>query len=179
MPNPSHESDWLTRKKRIDPKLKALGWKLMPFDESAELAGFKRHAIGEYPTAHGPADYLLVIDGQPVGVVEAKKLSLGPQGVLQQAERYLKGVAESPFNLRGFRVPFLFSTNREVIWFHDVRLELELSRKVANLFRPAALAELMQSDIEAAHNRLRLLANTHPVCKTDGSRWVKQLTGEL
>ena len=162
MPNPSHESEWLTRKKRIDPKLKALGWTVIPFDENADLANYSRHAIEEYPTANGPADYGLVVDGRLLGVVEAKKLSLGPQGVLLQAERYSKGVADSPFNFRGYRVPFLFSTNGEVIWFHDVRHELELSRKVADFFTPTALAELMHFDAEAVYDRLRQLANNHP-----------------
>ena len=95
-------------------------------------------------------------------MLEAKKLSLGPQGVLLQAERYSKGVADSPFNFRGFRVPFLFSTNGEVTWFHDVRHELELSRKVAAFFTPGALAELIETDVEAAYGRLQQLANNHP-----------------
>jgi type I restriction enzyme R subunit len=139
VPHSSSESEWLTRKKRIDPKLKALGWKVVPHDDNADLSSYSRHAIEEFPTANGPADYALVVNGQLLGVVEAKKLSLGPQGVLLQSERYSKGVADSPFNFRGFRVPFLFSTNGEVIWFHDVRHELELSRKVAAFFTPGAL----------------------------------------
>ena len=55
----SHESEWLTRKKRIDPKLKALGWKIVPYDEGADLASYSRHAIEEFPTTNGPADYAL------------------------------------------------------------------------------------------------------------------------
>lgn len=162
MPSPSHESEWLTRKKRIDPKLKALGWTVVPFDENVDLAGYSRHAIEEFPTANGPADYGLVVDGRLLGVIEAKKLSLGPQGVLLQAERYSRGVAASPFNYRGYRVPFLFSTNGEVIWFHDVRHELELSRKVADFFTPSALAEKFHGDVESNLGRLQQLNNCHP-----------------
>ena len=88
MPHSSNESEWLTRKKRIDPKLKALGWKVVPHDDDADLSSYSRHAIEEFPTANGPADYALVVDGQLLGVIEAKRLSLGPQGVLLQAERY-------------------------------------------------------------------------------------------
>ena len=157
MPNPSHEPEWLTRKKRIDPKLTALGWEVVPYEEGKDLADYSQHAIEEYPTANGPADYALVVNGELVGVIEAKKLSLGPQGVLQQAERYSKGVSNSPFNYRGFRVPFLFSTNGEVIWFHDVRHELELSRKITDFYTPSALAELLATDLEEAHERLRQL----------------------
>ena len=78
MPDSSHESEWLTRKKRIDPKLKALGWKVVPYQEEADLSSYSRHAIEEFPTANGPADYALAVDGQLLGVIEAKKLSLGP-----------------------------------------------------------------------------------------------------
>ena len=161
MPNTSHESEWLTRKKRIDPKLKALGWEVVPFQEGADLASYARHAIEEFPTANGPADYALVVDGKLLGVVEAKKLSLGPQGVLLQAERYSKGVAASPFNFRGYRVPFLFSTNGEVVHFHDVRHELELSRKIADFFTPNALAERLSANVDESLERLRQQANDH------------------
>lgn len=166
----SHESERLTRKKRIDPKLKAWGWKVVPYDEAKDLTSYSHHAIEEYPTENGPADYALVVNGQLLGVVEAKKVSLGPQGVLQQAERYSKGVVDSPFNYRGFRVPFLFSTNGEVIYFHDVRHDLELSRKIADFYSPSALAELMETDIEAAYDRLQQLPNNHP--------WLRPYQGE-
>jgi type I restriction enzyme, R subunit len=39
-----------------------------------------------------PADYALVMDGRLVGVVGAKKLTVGPQNVLSQAQRYSRGV---------------------------------------------------------------------------------------
>ena len=169
MPTSPNESERLTRKKRIDPKLKAAGWDIVPFQEGKSLAEYSHHAIEEYPTTSGPADYALVVDGKLLGVVEAKKVTLGPQGVLQQAERYSKGVASKQFDFRGFRVPFLFSTNGEVIYFHDVRHELELSRKIADFYTPSALAELV-SDIDAAYDRLQQLPNNHP--------WLRPYQGE-
>jgi type I restriction enzyme R subunit len=51
--------------------------------------------------------------------------------VLTQAERYARGLADSPFNFGGFRVPFLYSTNGEAVWFHDARHPLNRSRRVA------------------------------------------------
>jgi hypothetical protein len=53
-----------------------------------------RCAIEEYPTASGPADYALCLGGRIVAIVEAKKLTLGPQNVLSQAERYSKGISQ-------------------------------------------------------------------------------------
>ena len=50
----------------------------------------------EEETAHGPADYALWLDDRIVGIVEAKKLTIGPQNVLTQAERYARGLNQQP-----------------------------------------------------------------------------------
>jgi type I site-specific restriction endonuclease len=70
------ESERQTRKRRIDPLLKALGWKNVPFNPTRPLGFYPNCAIEEYPTDNGPADYELCVNGQIVGVVEAKKLTL-------------------------------------------------------------------------------------------------------
>jgi type I site-specific restriction endonuclease len=88
----SSESERRTRKGRVDPRLKQWGWEITPFNPAKPLSGYRRHAIEEFPTANGPADYALIVDGKLLGVVEAKKVTLGPQNVLTQAERYSKGV---------------------------------------------------------------------------------------
>ncbi len=112
MPPPPDESEWLTRKRRIDPKLDACGW--------VRAAKSPAHRTEEEETSAGPADYALWLDGHVVGVVEAKKLTVGPQNVLTQAERYARGLHNSPYNFSGLRCPFLYSTNGKVNWFHDV-----------------------------------------------------------
>src|SRR5581483_2252844 len=161
---PTHvtESERRTRKSRIDPKLKAWGWDVVPFDPAHPLSRYSRHAIEEYPTANGPADYALVVDGQLVGVVEAKKVTLGPQNVLTQAERYSKGIERGPFASRGFGAPFLYSTNGEVFWFQDVRHKLNRSRKIAGFHTPAALAEMLSEDFETSCDWFTDHANQHP-----------------
>ncbi len=55
------------------------------------LTVYGRHVIEEYSTANGLADYALVVDGQLLG--EAKKVTLGLQNVLTQAERSRMGMA--------------------------------------------------------------------------------------
>ncbi len=126
MPDRALQSEWLTRKQRIDPRCAALGWEIVPFDEDRPLSAYNHQAIEEFQTDNGPADYGLVVNGQLLGIVEAKKLSLGPQSVLLQAERYSKGATRSLLKFRGYHVPFLYSTNGEVLWFHDVRDRLNL-----------------------------------------------------
>src|SRR5262245_44146424 len=121
---PHEEREWQTRKKRIDGRLQAHGWTVVPFDAARDIGSYKHHAIEEFPTDKGPADYVLVSNGRILAVVEAKKLSLGPQNVLLQAERYSRGLSQNPFNFDGLHVPFLYATNGEVIWFYDIRHDL-------------------------------------------------------
>jgi type I restriction enzyme R subunit len=146
----STEPERQTRKRRIDPRLKAAGWRVVPFVEGKPLEDYGAGAaVEEFETANGPADYALCDDGQVLGVVEAKKVTLGPQGVLTQAERYSQGVTQSPSSFGdGFRVPFLYSTNGEVLWFHDVRQSLNRSRRIDAFHTPAALRELNGRDLD-------------------------------
>jgi type I restriction enzyme, R subunit len=156
------ESEWLTRKLSIDPKLKSWGWTVIPFD-SATLADQRGcYAIAEYPSANGPADYALVVNGRVLGIVEAKKLTLGPQGVLTQAERYARGLPVGLFDFRGLRAPFLYSTNGEIIWFHDVRHPFSRSRKVSAFHTPAALQELLSRDLDVSVSSLTSNTEWHP-----------------
>ncbi|KKM05234.1 hypothetical protein LCGC14_1756180 [marine sediment metagenome] len=108
------ESEWQTRKKRIDPKLEASGWHIRPAGDAQSLLP-GRYALEEFPTGSGPADYVLTADGQFLGVVEAKRVTLGPENVLTQAERYARGMGPRERQYNGFGVPFLYSTNGEVI----------------------------------------------------------------
>ena len=98
-------SEKATRKQLIDKALLSSGW------EPIIRAGLERQralaALEEYPTSNGPADYALFHREQPLAIVEAKKLSVGPQNVLQQALRYASGLNGSPFDFNGYHVPFV------------------------------------------------------------------------
>ncbi|MGK2939682.1 MAG: type I restriction-modification enzyme R subunit C-terminal domain-containing protein [Solirubrobacteraceae bacterium] len=106
-------------------------------------------ALPELPTLDGPADYALCVAQQIQAVVEAKKLTVGPQGVLTQAERYSRGIQQQPRYQGEYGVPFLYSTNGEQIRFHDVRREHNRSRWVAGFHTPQALAEMLERDFDA------------------------------
>jgi type I restriction enzyme R subunit len=157
----------------IDGRLHQSGWKVVRYREDrspgghvAEVAGrYGFCAIEEYPTQNGPADYALCVDGKVIAIVEAKKLTLGPQNALTQAERYAKGLTARFGNFRGYGVPFLYSTNGEVIWYHDIRHELNRSRQIAHFHTPDALAELLQRDFEAALQKLTDTPNDHPLIR--------------
>lgn len=156
------QSEYVTRKQFIDRKLKDAGWNVTRFETGKALANYERCAIEEFPTENGPADYALCVGGQILGVVEGKKLSVGPQEVLRQAERYSRGVMASPFDFRGYRVPFLYSTNGELIRYLDVRHELNVSRDLLRFHTPDALSEFVGRDFDRACESLRVTPNDHP-----------------
>ena len=109
--NDAESSERLTRQTLIDPQLERSGWSIVSSGSLASSVQKGSCAIAEYPTANGPADYALASDGKVVGIVEAKKLALSPQGVLTQAERYARGLPGGEFDFNGLRAPFLYSTN--------------------------------------------------------------------
>jgi len=159
-PSPS-VSEWLTRKQLIDSMLKASGWKVVPFIEGRPLTAQHCCAIEEYPTIAGPADYALCANGQIIGIVEAKKLTLGPQNVLSQAERYSKGLKQPGLHFGEYGVPFLYSTNGEVIWHHDIRYVLSRSRQITRFHTPDALGEMLNRDFDEALRHLHAVPNNN------------------
>jgi hypothetical protein len=84
--------------------------------ETTWTSQLKCPAVEEFPTAKGPADYALFVNGRLLGIVEAKKVGVGPQNVLEQAKRYSMGAFTGQGNWNGYRVPFLYATNGETIW---------------------------------------------------------------
>lgn len=156
------ESEKRTRRDRIDPKLRDSDWQVEPFNRAKTLSWYQDTAIEEIPTDNGPADYGLCVDDRLLGIVEAKKLTLGPQNVLTQAERYSRGASSNSLNYDGFHVPFLYSTNGEVIWFHDVRHPFNRSRKVTRFHTPNALREMFSHDFQGASDWLGATPNDHP-----------------
>ncbi|MCB0509390.1 MAG: DEAD/DEAH box helicase family protein, partial [Bacteroidetes bacterium] len=153
------ELEWKTRKERIDKKLKAMSpaWKIIPYSEGMDFSSLERHAVTEIPTETGPADYGLIVNGQLLGILEAKKVSVSPQNVLEQAKRYSKGAKEGPGQWGEYRVPFLYASNGEQIWFLDVRNSKATSRTLFNFHTPSALSEHWEKENDSAH---QLLKNT-------------------
>jgi type I restriction enzyme, R subunit len=162
MSPPRQESEAATRRKRVDPLLNSQGWEVVPYVPGRPLSCYTHHAIAEYPTENGPADYALAVAGQLLGIIEAKRVTLGPQNVLVQAERYSRGAADSPLDFRGLRVPFLYSTNGEVLWFHDIRHPLNCSRRIVGFHTPSALAEMLVRDFAEDCRWFQEHANNHP-----------------
>lgn len=146
----TYESEKITRKKRIDQQLKATGWLIVTYYEGMVLSDLTNHAIEEFQTNNGPADYALVVNGKLLGVVEAKKLEVGAANVLEQAKRYSKGANKTIGEWNQYHVPFLYSSNGELIYYLDARENKNLSRQIFGFHRPNAMESLFNSNRKTA-----------------------------
>lgn len=148
------EREAQTRKKRIDTKLTSTlsGWSLTQYRDEMSTDDLDGVAVEEYPTDSGPADYALFVEGKLLGFVEAKRVGVGAQGALSQAKRYSQTCPGGPGNWHGYRVPFLYSTNGEVIYHLDVRDSANISRQIRHFHTPAALHEQFERGVKPAKN---------------------------
>jgi len=146
------ESEKETRKKRIDTKLVSpiLNWKIIHWQEGLDVTSLSAHAVEEYPTSSGPVDYALFVQGKLLAMIEAKKVSVGAGNVLEQAKRYSKGVPNTIGQWKDYKVPFLYSSNGEVIFHLDIRKKQNTSNKIVNFHSPQALLDKFNRNTKQA-----------------------------
>ncbi len=90
-PGPAmNESEWQTRKKRIDARLRSRkpAWDLMRWHGDLDVSALRCHSVTEFPTANDPSDYALFVGGK---LIEAKKVTRNPQNVIEQAQALRPG----------------------------------------------------------------------------------------
>lgn len=150
----------------IDQQLTAAGWKVQTYREM-NLAAGPGLAVTEFPGAHGPADYLLYLDGKAIGVVEAKPLGHTLRGVEGQSASYADGLAAQ---LPAWRrpLPFQYESTGKVIQFTNWMEPDARSREIFAFHQPASLRDMVQ-DAPPLRARLRDM----PEVPTHGL-WEKQ-----
>lgn len=123
----------------IDEKLTAAGWVVQDMKQ-VNLGQSPGVAVREYPTDSGPADYLLFVDRQPVGVIEAKRDEAGENITVHesQTERYasarLKWRKDSP------PLRFLYESTGQIVHFTDGGDPRPRARELFHFFQPQTLA---------------------------------------
>jgi type I restriction enzyme R subunit len=98
-------------------------------------------AVREFPTDSGPADYLLLVDRRPVGVIEAKRDEEGQRLTAHeiQTERYANATLK--WKKDGQPLRFLFEATGQITRFTDGRDPKPRSREIFHFFRPEQLAD--------------------------------------
>jgi type I restriction enzyme, R subunit len=126
----------------IDRQLNSCGWVIQ--DKSKinlhEAAGV---AVREYQTNVGPADYVLFVDGKPIGVIEAKRKEEGD--TLTIHEDQAEGYAEAKLKyLNNEKLPIAYVSTGTVTKLTDFRDPKPRSRTVFSFHRPETINELLK-----------------------------------
>ena len=133
-------------REKIDAMLADAGWEVQDAKQ-ANLQARQGVAIRYFPlaTGFGEADYLLFVDGQAAGVVEAKKVGATLTGVELQSEKYSHGLpATLPAAIRP--LPFLYESTGEETRFTNRLDPAPRSRGVFHFHRPETLAEWLAEE---------------------------------
>ena len=129
-------------RREIDASLEAAGWLVQDLDE-LDLSAGRGIAACEFSMkpGFGSADYLLYLDVQAVGAIEAKAEGT-LTGVEAQTAKYAAGL---PDDLPAPRrpLPFLFESNGAVTFYTNGLDPTPRSRQVFNFPRPETLAAML------------------------------------
>lgn len=138
----------------IDTKLAQAGWLVQDY-RSLDLGAGLGVAVREHPTDTGPADYLLYVDREPVGVIEAKRDEAGED--LTATERQTEGYANAKLKWRREHkpLPFLFESTGLVTRFTNGQDPAPRSREVFHFYRPEQLQQ-WATQAESLRRRLAL-----------------------
>ena len=188
MPDVNQNPEQMARD-RIDEQLRTAGWGIQNRNVIDFNAGLGI-AAREYQTDIGPADYVLFVERQPVGVVEAKSDTWGVKltTVEEQSEGYarakLKWVAkEAP-------LPFLYESTGQITRFTNGRDPNPRSREVFTFHRPetfkdwmlaprtfregiAALPQIIPTDLREC--QVKAISNLEVSLKADKPRALVQM----
>ena len=161
----------------IDEQLRQAGWEAdtnrLRYSLGTRPEKGRNIAIAEWPTANGPADYMLFAGLTPLAPIEAKRKHVDISGTLNQAKRYNRGFTPiagltdhgQSWGADGeFHLPFVYATNgrpylrqletRSGIWFCDLRRPENLGHALQGWHSPEGLMALLKRDEIGAHERL-------------------------
>jgi type I restriction enzyme R subunit len=147
----------------IDKQLTECGW-IIQKKKQINLSAGLGVAVTEYQTEIGPADYVLFVDGKPVGVIEAKKEEEGARLTIHEDQS--KDYADSKLKyLHNDPLRFVYESTGTLTRFTDYRDPKPRSRPVFTFHRPETLRDWFKKD-KSLRKRLFDL----PALQIDGLR---------
>ena len=135
MPSDINQKPEQVARDRIDDRLRAAGWHVQDRNAIDFTKGLGI-AVREYPTDVGPADYVLFVDRQAVGVVEAKPDDWGDRltTVEEQSEGYANAKLKWVSNAEP--LPFVYESTGQITRFTNGRDPNPRSREIFTFHRP-------------------------------------------
>ena len=128
----------------IDNALMRYGW-IVQNKSQANLNARLGVAVREYQTDIGPADYVLFVDRQPVGIIEAKRAEEGVRLTYheEQSEAYSKAALKY---IGKKEIPFVYESTGDYTRFTDFRDPKPRSRPVFTFHQPETFRDWLKQE---------------------------------
>jgi type I restriction enzyme, R subunit len=154
----------------IDRLLQDAGWAVQDRNQ-ANISAARGVAIREFPlkSGQGEADYLLLVDGMALGVIEAKKEGSTLTGFEVQTEKYSVGVPDH-LHVPRRPLPFLYQSTGIETRFTNLLEPDARSRLLFALHRPETLGEWLEDEIKRPGSMLRAKLRHMPLLAVDRLR---------
>lgn len=123
-----------------DQKLEQAGWIIQDMKQ-LNLGAGSGVAVREYPTDTGPADYVLFVGRNAVGVIEAKRDSAGENITAHETQTERYATANLKWCKDSTPLRFLFEATGQLIRFTDNLDPTPRSRELFYFYRPEHLAD--------------------------------------
>lgn len=145
-------------RQQIDQKLEQANWIVQDMKQ-IDLSAGVGVAVREYPTDTGPADYLLFVNRNAVGVIEAKKDSVGENltAAESQTERY--ATANVKWRRDSTPLRFMFEATGQIIRFTDNADPTPRSREIFHFFKPEVLSAWLAQPESLRHRLVNQMPN--------------------
>jgi type I restriction enzyme R subunit len=164
-------------RQEIDTLLAVAGW-IVQDRNQINLSAGRGIAIREFKMTdgYGFADYLLYVDKEAVGALEAKPAGFTLSGVKPQVDKYSNGLPPNlPARIRP--LPFLYVSTGIETYFTNLLDPDPRSRRVFNVHRPETIAEWLHAD--TLTKWVRGWGGVAPVLGGPRALWPASLRGRL
>ena len=142
------------RHELINPALKKAGW-VVQHSKTANIYTSLGVAVEYFHMGKGvgEADYVLFVDGQACGIIEAKKEGMTLVGKEPQSKRYAEGFPKE-YQYADLPLPFVYESSGVETRFTNLWDPKPRSREVFNFHRPETLAEWIKSGKDTLRKKL-------------------------
>lgn len=165
-------------RQQIDAQLVACGWVVQDY-KAVDFSAGRGIALREVPLKTGPCDYLLLVDRQALGVIEAKAENEGSRlsTVADQSDRYASSLPDLLASGLSGQLPFRYESTGVETYFRDSRDPHSRSRRVFSFHRPETLIDWF-AESDTLRDRLAQMPTAHPLA-TNGMRdcQIEAITG--
>lgn len=138
----------------IDKQLNAAGYVVQDMSE-LNLFAAKGVVVREYPTDTGEVDYLIFVNQQPIGIIEAKAITKGEKLITEvedQTRRYVN--SKFLYFNKSVEIRFVYESTGEITRFTDYNDIKFRSREIFTFHKPEELERLLK-ETDTLRNRLK------------------------